>query len=91
MNTSTIVEFGKKYLKGKVALKAGKALLNKRTGMIGLGVGAAAGVGYLAYTLINKNKESIKNTFKKGKSDITHIDDIDDNHPEVSGEKKIVV
>jgi hypothetical protein len=56
MNTNSIINLGKKYLKGKVALKAGKAVLNKRTGLIGLGVGAVAGAGYLAYSLINKNK-----------------------------------
>lgn len=83
MDTSTIVNFGKKYLKGKVALKAGKALLNKRTGLIGLGIGAAAGAGYLAYSLINKDK--------RRKEDITNIDDIENNNPEIPGDKKIVV
>lgn len=83
MDTSSIVNFGKKYLKGKVALKAGKALMNKRTGLIGLGIGAVAGAGYLAYSLINKNKRQ--------KDDITHIDDIQNNNPEIPGDKKIVV
>ena len=80
MDTSTIAELGKKYLKGKVALKAGKYLLTRRAGFIGLGIGAAAGAGYLAY-----------NYFSNRKNNITHIDDIDDNHPEVDGEKKIVI
>ncbi len=83
MDTSSIVNLGKKYLKGKVALKAGKAVLNKRTGLIGLGVGAVAGAGYLAYTFINKNKRK--------KPDITYIDDIENNNPEIPGDKKIVV
>ncbi|MCM4161551.1 hypothetical protein FHG64_11590 [Antarcticibacterium flavum] len=83
MDTSSIINLGKKYLKGKVALKAGKAVLNKRTGLIGLGVGAVAGAGYLAYSLINKNKRK--------KADITHIDDIENNNPGIPGDKKIVV
>jgi hypothetical protein len=83
MDTSSIVNLGKKYLKGKVALKAGKALLNKRTGLIGLGIGAVAGAGYLTYSLLNKNKRK--------KEDITHIDDIENNNPEIPGDKKIVV
>ena len=82
MDTSTIAELGKKYLKGKVALKAGKYLLTRRAGFIGLGIVAAAGAGYLDYNyFINR----------RTKDDLTHIDDIDNNHPEVNGEKKIVI
>ncbi|HSI70141.1 MAG TPA: hypothetical protein VK941_07900 [Gillisia sp.] len=83
MDTSSIINLGKKYLKGKVALKAGKAVLNKRTGLIGLGIGAVAGAGYLTYSLLNKNKRK--------KEDITHIDNIENNNPGIPGEKKIVV
>lgn len=89
MDTSSIINLGKKYLKGKVALKAGKALINKRTGLIGLGIGAAAGAGYLAYSLINKNKDKDQN--KRKKEDITHIDNIENNNPNIPGDKKIVV
>ncbi|UJH90767.1 hypothetical protein LZ575_18720 [Antarcticibacterium sp. 1MA-6-2] len=81
MNTDTIVELGKKYLKGKVAIKAGKYLLTRRAGFIGLGIGAAAGAGYLAYNYFSNKKNGT----------ITHIDDIDANHPETNGEKKIVI
>lgn len=100
MDTNTIIDLGKKYLKSKVVLKAGKALLTKRAGAIGLGIGAAAGAGYLAYTLISKNKDKInekiqpiKNKFKSVKKydqDLTRIDDIEDNNHGVSG-KKIVI
>lgn len=82
MNTSTIVELGKKYLKGKVALKAGKYLLSKRVGFVGLGIGAAAGAGYLAYNYFSNRRKY---------DDITHIDDIDNNNPEIDGDKKIVI
>lgn len=81
MNTDTIVELGKKYLKGKVAIKAGKYLLTRRAGFLGLGAAAAAGAGYFAYNYFSKRKNS----------NITHIDDIDDNHPEIDGEKKIII
>lgn len=82
MDTSTIVNFGKKYLTAKVVAKAGKALLTKRTGLIGLGIGAAAGAGYLAYSLVSKNK---------GKKNLTKIDDIEGNNHELKGDKKIVI
>lgn len=81
MDTNKLVELGKKYFKGKMALKAGKALLNRRTGFIGLGIGAAAGAGYLAYNLISKRRNN----------NLTRIDDIEDNNPEIKGEKKIVI
>lgn len=81
MNTDTIVELGKKYLKGKVAIKAGKYLLTRRAGFLGLGIGAAAGAGYLAYNYFSKRKND----------NITHIEDIDGNNPEIDGEKKIVI
>lgn len=104
MDTNTIIDLGKKYLKGKVVLKAGKALLTKRAGFIGLGIGAAAGAGYLAYTLISKNKDKInekiqpvKDKFndkikstKKYDQDLTRIDDIENNNHDAEG-KKIVI
>lgn len=82
MDTSTIVNLGKKYLTGKVIAKAGKTLLTKRTGLIGLGIGAAAGAGYFAYSLFSKNK---------GKKDLTKIENIEDNNHELKGDKKIVI
>lgn len=104
MDTSTIVDLGKKYLKSKVILKAGKALITKRAGFIGLGIGAAAGVGYLAYNLINKKSNGSNSgdqgsgsqgsneqkTTKKIDQDLTRVDNIEDNNHEVKG-KKIVI
>ena len=47
-----------------------------KSGVVGLGIGAAAGLGYLGYKLFRKEKEE---------------NDISENYHEIKGEKKIVV
>lgn len=74
------VEKGMKWLKRAVILKAGKMIMKKPASVLGFGA-LAAGAGYAAFSLINKRK----------KNDLTHIDNIENNHPEVKGDKKIVV
>lgn len=62
--------------------KIGKTAL-KRGGFVGLGIGAAAGLGYLAYNLYeNRNRR---------KKYLNEIEEIDYNSPGVPGEKTIVV
>ena len=75
-----VVEKGLKWLKRAVIFKAGKAILKKPASMLGVGA-LAAGAGVAAYSLLKKRK----------KNDLTHIDDIENNNPEVEGKKKIVV
>ncbi len=75
-----VVEKGLKWLKRAVIFKAGKAILKKPARMLGVGA-LAAGAGVAAYSLLKKRK----------KNDLTHIDDIENNNPEVEGKKKIVV
>jgi len=75
-----VVEKGLKWLKRAVIFKAGKAILKKPASVLGVGA-LAAGAGVAAYSLLKKRK----------KNDLTHIDDIENNNPEVEGKKKIVV
>ena len=87
---SKIAVVGGNLLKKAVALRVGKALLTKPVAMAGLGVGAVAGVGYLAYTFFGKkNKE--KKEEEARREHLRRIDDIDDNHPGIDGDKKIVI
>tara|TARA_Y100000034_G_scaffold85338_1_gene102355 strand:+ start:324 stop:545 length:222 start_codon:yes stop_codon:yes gene_type:complete len=64
-----------KWAVGYLAAKAGKKVVAK-SGVVGLGIGAAAGLGYLGYKLFRKKKEE---------------NDISENYHEIKGEKKIVV
>ena len=64
-----------KWAVGYLAAKAGKKVVAK-SGVVGLGIGAAAGLGYLGYKLFRKEKEE---------------NDISENYHEIKGEKKIVV
>lgn len=75
-----VVEKGVKWLKRVIVFKAGKAILKKPAGILGVGA-LAAGAGIAAYGFLKKRK----------KNDLTHIDNIEDNNPEVEGKKKIVV
>ncbi|SKB33862.1 hypothetical protein SAMN05660776_0525 [Salegentibacter holothuriorum] len=75
-----VVEKGVKWLKRAVIFKAGKAVLKKPASVLGVGA-LAAGAGIAAYNFIKKRK----------KKDLTHIDNIEDNNPEVEGKKKIVI
>ncbi|WBL22786.1 MULTISPECIES: hypothetical protein [unclassified Zunongwangia] len=64
-----------KWIAGYLAAKAGKKVVAK-SGLIGLGFGAAAGGAYIGYKLLKKLKRQ---------EDISH------NNHEIKGEKKIVV
>ncbi len=87
---SKIAAVGGNLLKKAVALRIGKALLTKPVAMAGLGIGAVAGVGYLAYSFFDKkNKE--KKLEEARRENLKRIDDIDHNHPGIDGDKKIVV
>lgn len=87
---SKIAAVGGNLLKKAVALRIGKALLTKPVAMAGLGIGAVAGVGYLAYSFFDKkNKE--KKLEEARRENLRRIDDIDYNHPGIDGDKKIVV
>src|SRR5690554_6358955 len=83
MDTSSIINLGKKYLKGTVTLQAGKQVLNKRIGLIRLGIGAVAGAGYLTYSLLTKKKRK--------KEDINYIDDVAEYNITTPGDNYIVV
>ena len=87
---SKIATAGGNLLKKAVALRVGKALLTKPVAMAGLGIGAVAGVGYLAYSFFNKKKKE-KEEEQTRNENLRRIDDIDDNHPGINGDKKIVV
>lgn len=69
------IESTGKWIAGLLAAKAGKKIIAKG-GIIGLGVGAAAGGAYLGYKLLKRLKSQ---------------EDISNNHHEVEGKKKIVV
>lgn len=87
---SKLVAVGGNLLKKAVVLRVGKALLTKPVAMAGLGIGAVAGVGYLAYSFFGK-KSKEKKEEEARRENLRRIDDIDENHPGVSGDKKIVV
>lgn len=87
---SKIASVGGNLLKKAVALRVGKALLTKPVAMAGLGIGAAAGAGYLAYSFIDKKKKE-KQAENARREKIRRIDNIDDNHPGIDGDRKIVI
>lgn len=71
------------WAKRALLLKASKFVLTKKGGLLTLKLGAIAGAGYLAYTLL-----------KKGSNDnsLTRIDDIENNDPHIqNGDQTIVV
>lgn len=69
-----------KWIKRAVILKVGNAILKKPASAIGIGV-LAASAGYVTYNLIMKQCKKSPNK----------IEDIENNNPEIAGEKKIVV
>jgi len=75
-----VVQKGVKWLKRAVILKAGKMILKKPASALGVGA-VAAGAGIAAYSFIKK----------RNKRDLNQIENIENNNPEVEGEKKIVV
>lgn len=76
-----IAQKGQKFLKSALAIKVGKAAL-KRGGIVGAGLGAAAGVGYLAYRYFQKNKQEEEHMKTK---------EVNTLNPDIETEKKIVV
>ncbi|CAN5396639.1 hypothetical protein BH23BAC2_BH23BAC2_20540 [soil metagenome] len=87
---SKIAAVGGNLLKKAVALRVGKALLTKPVAMVGLGIGAVAGASYLAYSFFDKRKKEKKEEDAR-REHIRRIDDLDDNHPGIDGDKKIVI
>lgn len=80
---SSVTNMAVKWAKRALLLKAGKFILTKRGGLLTLKLGAVAGAGYLAYSLL-----------KKGNNDnsLTRIDDIENNNPNLKdGDQTIVV
>jgi hypothetical protein len=75
-----VVQTGMKWLKRAVIFKAGKMIMKKPASALGVGA-VAAGAGIAVYSLFKKRK----------KKDLTHIDNIEDNNPEIEGKKKIVI
>lgn len=62
---SNIVHTSGKALKTAVALKVGKAILTKRVilfgiGLAGIGVLAAAGTGYMVYSIVTRDDKKTK-------------------------------
>ncbi|PKD17063.1 hypothetical protein APR41_06410 [Salegentibacter salinarum] len=80
MNNQAAIQKGMKWLKRAVIFKAGKMIMRKPASALGVGA-LAAGAGIAAYSFIKNSK----------KNDLTHIDDIENNNPEVKGKKKIIV
>lgn len=85
---STLVDKGLKWGKSALALKLGKTVI-KRGGLFGVGAGAVAGAGYLAYNFYKKNKAAAGEKARPAK--LKKIDNIDDNYPGIEGDKKIVI
>lgn len=75
-----IAKVSQKFMTKALALKVGRALV-KRGGVMGVGLAAVFGAGYLAYNLFKK----------RDSRHIRRIDDIEGNSNELQGDKKIVV
>lgn len=86
---NNLVNKGAKWGKKALMLKLGKAAI-KRGGLVGVGIGAVAGAGYYAYNLYEKRKKAAAEEEAR-RSNIRRIDNIDDNHSSVEGEKTIVI
>ncbi|MBZ9629839.1 hypothetical protein LB465_03530 [Salegentibacter sp. LM13S] len=78
--TNQVVQTGMKWLKRAVIFKAGKMIMKKPASALGVGA-VAAGAGIAVYSLFKK----------RNKKDLTHIDNIEDNNPEIEGKNKIVI
>ncbi|MDT0643068.1 hypothetical protein RM553_09535 [Zunongwangia sp. F363] len=71
---SDLLATGSKFLAKGAIFKAGKKVVTNG-GVLGAALGAAAGVGYLAYKIFKKKNE----------------EDLSKNYKEVKGDKKIIV
>ena len=78
---SDIMNAGLKWGKRALALKLGKTAI-KRGGIVGVGIGAVIGAGYLAYNLLENRKR---------RQNLKPVEDISNNHPGAQGEKQIIV
>ena len=78
---SDIMNAGLKWGKRALALKLGTTAI-KRGGIVGVGIGAVIGAGYLAYNLLENRKR---------RQNLKPVEDISKNHPEAKGEKQIIV
>ncbi|MDT0651641.1 hypothetical protein [Autumnicola edwardsiae] len=88
---SDLVAMGGKLLAKATAFKVGKTLAT-RGGVIGVGVAAAAGVGYLAYQYVQNNSDEINDKKKKFKNKLSKKKkDLSGNYKGIKGDKKIVV
>ncbi|MDT0678011.1 hypothetical protein [Autumnicola musiva] len=72
---SSLLTTGSKFLAKGAIFRAGRKVV-MNGGVLGATLGAAAGVGYLAYKIFKKQNEE---------------EDLSKNHKEVKGDKKIVV
>jgi len=78
---SDIMNAGLKWGKRALALKLGKTAI-RRGGIVGVGIGAVIGAGYLAYNLMENRKR---------RQNLKPVEDISKNHPETKGDKQIIV
>ena len=78
---SDIMNAGLKWGKRALALKLGKTAI-RRGGIVGVGIGAVIGAGYLAYNLLENRKR---------RQNLRPVEDISKNHPEAQGSKQIIV
>lgn len=78
---SDMMNAGLKWGKRALALKIGKTAI-RRGGIVGVGIGAVVGAGYLAYNFFENRKK---------RENLKPVADISHNHPEAKGEKQIIV
>lgn len=78
---SNIMDKGMKWGKRALALKLGKTAI-RRGGVVGIGIGAVVGAGYLAYNLIENQKR---------RKNLKPVEDISRNNRDAAGQKQIVV
>ncbi len=72
---------GMKWGKRALALKLGKTVI-RRGGVVGIGIGAIVGAGYLAYNMIENQKR---------RKNLKPVEDISQNNRDAAGQKQIVV
>ena len=72
---------GLKWGKRALALNLGKTAIS-RGGIVGVGIGAVIGAGYLAYNLLENRKR---------RQNLKPVEDISNNHPETKGDNQIIV
>ncbi|QED38786.1 hypothetical protein FK178_14140 [Antarcticibacterium arcticum] len=78
---SNIMDKGMKWGKRALALKLGKSAI-RRGGVVGVGIGAVVGAGYLAYNFFENRKR---------RENLKPVEDISQNNRDAAGQKQIVV